>query len=274
MFCNGMDTQNDTLVRLPTASVPWQAGRTIFSLILREMGTTYGRSPGGYIWAILEPIGMIVILALAFSLIVRSPSLGSSFILFYATGFLPFQLYNNVSTKTATAINFSRALLAYPSVTWLDAVLGRFVLEVLTSTTVFCILITAILLVINSHVILDFTPIVVGITLAAMIGLGVGMINCLLFSIFPVWKSIWGIVTRPLIIASGVLFTLEDMPPTVQDILWWNPLIHITGLVRTGFYSTYHASYVSLLYTFAVALILICAGLLFLRANYKTVLEK
>ena len=269
-----MNTKDDTLVRLPSASVPWQTGRTVFSLILREMGTTYGRSPGGYIWAVLEPVGMIMVLSLAFSLIVRTPSLGSNFVLFYATGYLPYIMYTSISSKTAAALNFSRALLAYPSVTWLDAVFGRFCLAFLTNTTVFCILVTGILLVVETHVILDFQPIVVGMVLAALIGLGVGLMNCLLFGLFPVWKSIWGIVSRPLMIASGVLFIIEDMPPLVQDILWWNPLIHVTGLVRTGFYPTYHASYISLTYAFAVALIAICVGLLLLGSYYKTVLER
>jgi len=268
-----MDTKENPLVRLPSASVPWQTGRTVFSLMLREMGTTYGRSPGGYIWAVLEPIGVIIILSLAFSLIVRTPSLGSNFVLFYATGYLPFQVYNNVATKTSGALNFSRALLAYPSVTWLDAVCGRLALEFITSTAVFIIVMIAIITFVESHVILDFIPIIIGLVLAASFGLGAGMINSLLFKILPVWKSIWNIVTRPMIIASGVLFIMEDMPQPVQDILWWNPVIHATGLVRTGFYPTYHASYLSLTYAFGFAMVLITLGLLFLSSYYKTVLE-
>lgn len=272
MVCNGMDTKQTQTARLPAASVPLQSGRTIFALMLREMGTTYGRSPGGYIWAIIEPIGMIAVMSLAFSLIVRAPSLGNSFVLFYATGYLPFQFYGAIAGKVAAAISFSKSLLAYPSVTWLDAVLGRFALAFLTGVTVFCILITAILFVISSHVILDFAPIILGMILASMIGIGVGMLNCLLYGILPIWKSLWGIITRPLFIASGVLFIYEDMPPLVQDILWWNPLVHVTGLVRTGFYPTYYASYFSLAYVIGVSLVLICAGLLFLRTNHKTVL--
>ena len=33
-----------------------QTFRTISALIMREMQTTYGRSPGGYLWAVLEPV--------------------------------------------------------------------------------------------------------------------------------------------------------------------------------------------------------------------------
>ena len=56
--------------------------RTILALILREMSTTYGRSAGGYIWAVLEPAAGIALLAFAFSLALRAPSLGTNFALF------------------------------------------------------------------------------------------------------------------------------------------------------------------------------------------------
>ena len=32
--------------------------------MLREMGSTYGRSPGGYLWVIAEPIGVIAVLSI------------------------------------------------------------------------------------------------------------------------------------------------------------------------------------------------------------------
>ena len=38
--------------------------RVVFALIIREMSTTYGRSAGGYIWAILEPVGAIALMSL------------------------------------------------------------------------------------------------------------------------------------------------------------------------------------------------------------------
>ena len=37
----------------------FRALRTITALILREMGSTYGMSPGGYVWAVLQPVGMV-----------------------------------------------------------------------------------------------------------------------------------------------------------------------------------------------------------------------
>ena len=112
------------------------SGRVILALMLREMSTRYGRTPGGYIWALLEPLGGVLILAIGFSLLVRSPPLGTSFILFYATGMMPFDLFQKVSNATAKSLRFSRPLLAYPAVSWIDTLLARFLLNTLTSMTI------------------------------------------------------------------------------------------------------------------------------------------
>ena len=246
--------------------------RTIIALVLREMGATYGQSPGGYVWAIVQPVGIIVILSIGFSLLVRSPSLGTSFLLFYATGFLPFDMYSALAQKISSALKYSRPLLAYPRVTWLDAILGRFVLNVLTLLTAACVVIVAIIIFVDSRTILDLRYIALGFGLAATLGLGVGIMNCLLIGLFPVWAIVWSVLTRPMFIASGVLFLYEDLPSAAQTVLWWNPVLHATGLMRKGFYSTYNGSYISLQYSFGVAMVMIAVGLLFMRSNHQRIL--
>ncbi len=113
--------------------------RSVFALVLREMSTTYGRSPGGYIWAILEPVAAIALFSLAFSFMVRHPPLGRSFALFYASGFLPLAAYQALAANVGGAIRFSKPLLAYPTVTYIDAIVARVFLTMLTHTLVFII---------------------------------------------------------------------------------------------------------------------------------------
>lgn len=260
--------------KLPKASYTVRTLRTITALILREMGAKYGRTPGGYIWAILEPVAMIIMLSIGFSIIVRSPPLGSSFLLFFATGFLPYGLYSSTAATTSAAMSYSKPLLAYPAVTWLDAILARWILNFLTSTTVFCIIVSGIIFLTETHTILYLTPIVLGLLMATCFGLGIGLVNCVLGGLFPIWRKFWAILTRPLFLASGVLFIYEELPRGAQEILWWNPLLHIIGLVRSGFYTSYDANYVNLSYCWMIILVLITLGLIFLRANYKRVLEE
>lgn len=250
------------------------APRAIAALILREMSTRYGATPGGYIWAVAEPLGMVVILAIAFSVLVRSPSLGESFILFYATGYLPFHLFQQLSNLIMRSMQFSRPLLNYPVVTWMDTILARFILNTLTSVLVAYVMLAVILALTDTRAVLDMGPILTGFVMAMALGLGVGSVNCALIGLFPVWAQVWGIITRPLFIVSAVIFILEDMPKSAQDILWWNPLVHITGLVRTGFYATYSPNYISGVYVWGWALGTMALGFLLLGRFHRNILNR
>jgi capsular polysaccharide transport system permease protein len=275
-FQKGTMSTSDSLpeaeARLPLPRM--QSLRVIVALVLREMGSAYGRSPGGYIWAIASPLGSIVIMSLAFSLLVRTPALGTSFMLFYATGYLPFDMFNKMANKIGNSVRYSRALLAYPRVSWLDAIIARSTLTVLTTCTVFCIVIFSIMHVVDTHTLLDIGPIIEGLMIVMACGVGIGMINCLMTGYFPVWDSLWAIFSRPLMVASGIFFLYEDLPPVVQSILWWNPLIHGISLVRSGFYPTYHASFVSHTYALAVPMLIIPMAMLLLRRGYLAAFER
>ena len=247
--------------------------RTIMALILREMSTRYGRSPGGYVWALLEPLGSIVILGLGFSLLIRSPSLGSSFIFFYATGFLPFHVYQSLALFVSRAINFSRPLLFYPAVTWVDAILARFILNSVTGILVTYLLLAGILAVSDTRSVIDIQPILIAMGQAMLLGLGIGALNCALIGLFSAWEMIWSIFTRPLFLASGVIFIYEDMPTVVQDILWYNPLMHIIGYMRTGFYPMYNPEYLSLAFPVGCGLICLAMGLVLLGRYHRDILN-
>ena len=248
--------------------------RTIAALILREMSSQYGRTPGGYIWAILEPLAAIIFLSLGFSLVVRTPSLGTSFLLFYASGYLPFGLYASLSNMVANAIRFSSGLLKYPAVNWLDAILARFILNSLTQILVGALLIGGIMILVDAHAVFSPMPVLEAIALALLLSLGVGCVNCVLSGLFPVWATAWAILNRPLFLASGVFYLYEDLPQAAQAILWYNPLIHIVGLFRTGIYPTYTAAYVEPLYPLMLALALLTLGLILMGRFHRDVLNK
>ncbi|MQQ09612.1 sugar ABC transporter permease [Epibacterium sp. SM1979] len=247
--------------------------RNISALMLREMSTRYSRTPGGYLWNVLEPLAAVLFLSLGFSLFLRSPALGTSFLLFYATGYMPFDLYGVLSRTCAAAINFSRSLLKFPAVSWVDALLARFFLNSLTGILNAILLLGGILIVVDHRAVLDLPPILHAMGLAMILGLGVGAANCVLTGLFPLWALVWGIVNRPLFIASGIFFLFDEMSPTAQAILWYNPLVHIVGLMRTGFYPTYTAAYVSELYVLFVALTLLTLGLILIGRYHRDIIN-
>jgi len=240
--------------------------------MLREMASRYGRTPGGYLWAVLEPLGMIVMMAIGFGLLLRNPPLGGSFIMFYATGHLVYTLFLRINTSVMNALNFSRNLMVYPAVTWIDAVLARLILNALTDILVAYVLLLGIMQVVDHRSALDFTQIVIAFALAGTLGAGLGLINCVLISFFPIWKNIWAIATRPLFLASGIIWIFEELPALAQDVLWWNPLVHLTGMARDGFYTTYEPQFVTPNLVIIPALVMVALGLLLLRRYHLWIL--
>lgn len=248
--------------------------RSIGALVLREMSTRYGRSPGGYVWALLQPLGIIILLAFAFSLLQRAPALGTSFLLFKATGMLILQIFLNLGNSVGQSLSYSKALLFYPRVSWIDAVIARFLLNTLVALCVMVIILTSIMIFDGIRTVLDWYKIILSTLMAVMLGLGIGCVNCYLFMRYPVWQNIWGIVTSPLFLISGVIFLYEDLPPLAQNILWYNPLIHLTGLIRDGFYPVYTPTYISISYIGAWIMIPLVVGLLLLRQFNRDLINR
>lgn len=228
--------------------------RAVGALLLREMSTTHGRVPGGYLWAVAEPLAGIALLSVIFAIGFHAPALGTSFPLFYASGLLPFLAFSDITGKLAQALNFSRPLFAYPAVTVFDALLARFILAGLTQLAVASLLLGGILFLSETRATPDLAVLMQAAGLLAVLGLGVGVMNCLLIGVMPLWQRIWSIVMRPMFLISGVFFTYGAVPLPWREVLWWNPLIHVVGLVRRGLYPGYDATYVSPAYVLALGL--------------------
>lgn len=255
---------------LPATSTP----RAIIALILREMATTYGRSPGGYFWAVIEPAAGVALLTVIFSIGFRAPPLGTSFPLFYATGILPFLMFNDISNKVGQTVQFSRALLKYPRVTFLDAILARLILNGFVQILVSAVVLGFLLIVLEARAGPDCARIFGAFGLVLCLAAGIGTLNSFLMLAYPLWVTVWSILTRPLFILSCVFFLFESVPGTYGELLWFNPLVHVVGMMRAGFYPFYHPGYVSALYVLGVAAACLIAGLFLLWRHHRDILSK
>lgn len=262
---------------VPPAAVPrlkFRMFRTVSALMFREMSTSYGRTPGGYIWAVLEPVAYIVMLAVGFSLILRSPSLGTSFLLFYASAILPLRVFQIISGALGGAISFNKPLMSYPRVTFVDVLVARLVLQTVTQVMVNTIVIVGVFYWDNIREIIDPVPILEAYAATLWLAIGIGTLNCYLSFSFPLWRQVWGIATRPLLLVSGIFYIYEDLPHAAQQVLWYNPLIHITGLSRTGYYSTYSPEYIDLTYVFSIGAVSLLFGVAMLYGHGKSMMHK
>ena len=64
------------------------------------------------------------------------------------------------------------------------------------------------------------------------------------------------------------------MPPEFQVYLWYNPLVHVIGLMRAGFYGTYDPYYVSYAYVLGISLGSFVIGGYLLRRHSSFLIEQ
>ena len=193
--------------------------------------------------------------------------------LFYATGYVPFQYFMTLSQQVGSSVAFNRNLMYFPMVTPLDAVISRTVLGLLTLIVVTLIVFTGILLFIPEHVTISLPEIAIACGATSILGVGTGTLNSVLFAFFPAWKNMWGILTRPLFIISGIFFTYESMPSGVQSLLIWNPLVHAIGKARQGFYPIYDGAYILIWYPIGLGLFCFMLGGVLLIRHRSFVVE-
>ncbi len=215
----------------------------------------------------------MILLTVVFSLALRAPALGDSFALYYASGFLPFSAFTELSRRVSASINFSKSLLHYPRVTYVDAILARVILNGLTQVMIGAIILAVLIPFSRSHIFLDVPVVFLSYLMAIALAVGIGTLNCYLFWRFPAWERVWNVITRPLFIGSAIFYNFESVPESVKWLLWYNPLVHVVGQARKGIYELYEPTYISLVFVFGLSIGLLVVGLFLLWLNNKEIVN-
>ncbi|WP_184656119.1 ABC transporter permease [Rhizobium soli] len=235
--------------------------RVVAALVVREMSTRFGRKPGGYIWAILDPLAHIAFLSVIFMGIAHHPPLGASFIMFFATGYIGFQFYQAVASYLNSAVKGNRSLLSYPNVAPIDTIFARYILQFATTSVVSITLLGPITATLKYPIQINWLSIIEGALAGSILALGIAFANNVLFQQFPLYEKLFEIVNRPLFMLSGVFYLPDALPHPMREIILLNPITHVIMSFRKGFYTEYRATGYDPGYMYMCAATLLFAGL-------------
>lgn len=247
--------------------------RVTAALIVREMSTRFGSKPGGYLWAIFDPVAHVGMMTIIFQAFARMPAIGLSFPLFFASGYLPFAFYQRMSSFLAGTMKANRTLLSYPVVSPFDAITSRFILQLMTDALVTLVIIFLIVKFDGVTQPMNIAGMVEAAGAAAVLGLGVGTMNIVMFARFSLYEQIFGIITRPLFMISGVFFLPENLPSPFREFILYNPLVHIIMWFRTNIYPEYRAEGLDKGYLIECALLCFVGGLALLTMSMREIRE-
>ncbi|MDD7911622.1 ABC transporter permease [Pseudovibrio exalbescens] len=235
--------------------------RVVGALVLRETRTTFGNSQLGYFWAIANPALGIAVLVGLFSMIGRVPPYGDSLALFFATGFLTFELYKKLSSSLMSVFDSTRGLLSYPLVVEIDVVLARALLIVATYLFIMLIFYGSLIVLGLASYPRNADQIAMAVLATSLLGIGAGLVNAVIMRLWATWKQIEGILSKPLFFISGIFFIPSAFPSSLVDLISWNPVLHCIEWVREGYYPNYNSVVLDKPYLLSITLVLLLVGL-------------
>lgn len=242
-------------------------------LIRREIQAKYSGYRLGYLWTILEPLGMILVMWVVFSALLGPRGLGQSpYMLFLTLGILPWWWFTRAVAKSTRALVKRRAQIrasVLPRETWV-------IQSVAVSTAEFVMTLPIVLAVVlinwdlPSWWILLFP---VGMVLELFFILGFAFALSSWCVILPDLGRTVRIILRALFYLSPVLFSIARIPESVRPFASLNPIVGILGMYRAGFWNVELESWYAYVVSIVVTIVVFIIGYVMFARNQRRVLK-
>jgi capsular polysaccharide transport system permease protein len=247
--------------------------RVIWALTLRDFRTKILGHKLGVFMALAEPFFFVMSVSFAVSFIDKQAKIGTSFIIFFATGVIPFNSYRRVSKEVRASIKRYKKCLYIPVVRPIDPFIAAAIIQMLLYIVIYLIFFMGYYFVNGTGLPHDWAATFFPLVVCAMLGLGSGLINTAICAYFPPWDKFFAILMMPLFLISGVLHPLHTFPSYVQDILYWNPLAHAVVASRNGYYDIYEYPFYDPFYFIGFSVTTLFIGLVAERFARRRILE-
>jgi capsular polysaccharide transport system permease protein len=193
----------------------------------------------GFAWMLLEPVIYIVGFRLMRQFFGNlAPPSGMTPLMFYILGVLPLYL-TFVGIKGFSVGASQSALLAFPRVTPVDLTLAAGLSSFCIYFVLFWIVVLPISLYEHVWPPENILKVMLGLIAAWMLGVSFSFSISGAFRVFPPVKQFVSYLSFGLRVASGMFFCITMVPILVWPYLSWNPLLHVTELLRDGWFESY-----------------------------------
>ena len=246
-----------------------QQARSVLAVLQTEIAR-YRASRIGYIVYLAQPIVHILVLYCAFWFLMRRTGvhLGTSVLLFLATGFIPYHLFTNISTGVARYRRAYRRFEGLAVVKPIDVVYAHSIFEavsmMLAGTIVFGGLFVAF--DVNEAVPSGIPNVVHSVLALSIFAVGFGLCEAIAAQLIGFWPVLRFVLRRGIFLTSGIFYLVDSLTPEIRQYLLWNPVLHGVEWFRQAFYPSYPALGLSKTYLLGSGLVLLVFGLLLDRA--------
>lgn len=234
---------------------------------MRELKTRFGHYRLGYAWALLEPAAHVLVLSAIFEYFLERTMPGIDFPVFFITGIVPWLMFNNMVTRSMSAITANQGLFGYRQVKGADALVARMVLEGLIHFATLIVLLLIASWVDYRVEVDDPLRVLAALALLYAFGFGCALIICVVSTLYEETQKFIAMVLRPMYFISGIFFALSAVPSQYRIYLLWNPVLPALELIRDGLFASFETVGGSWEYLSMVSVSALCLGLALYRQN-------
>jgi len=218
----------------------------------------------GWFWMFFEPIAFVLVFVGIRSLLGGAELIaGTEFIPWLIVGLFAFFLVRENMMRPIGAISSNKGLFAYRQVKPIDPVIARCFVEGMLRSFIFVVFILGCtLLDINMAPVNPLEALYVWGSLWGL-GIGLGLVFSATAALIPEISKVLNIISLPLLIVSGVIIPLNNLPQDLLVYVLWNPIVHGIEILRANFFPLYKpVPGASLLYLWYWVLVSIALGLM------------
>ena len=107
-----VEIRPDTAFRMLDARELWSYRELMYFLTWRDVKVRYKQTAIGILWAVVQPVAMMLVFTLIFGRLARMPSSGIPFSLFSLSGLLPWQLFSRANTESTNSLVTDQRLIS------------------------------------------------------------------------------------------------------------------------------------------------------------------
>jgi capsular polysaccharide transport system permease protein len=243
----------------------------VYALVLRELSSRFGKSRGGFIWVLVEPVAHLLVPMTIVAFIRNRFIPGVEYPVFLVYGFLPFLVFKAICLQIVNGVNAAKGLLSYRQILLMDVFVSKALAYMVLQAIVFAIVFTGLALL--GYDIIPPHPIELAgvLLLTIFLAFGLGLVLAAIASLIPDARPVIQIMFMPLYLISGVLFPVTRFPDEMVKWMAINPVLHLVELTRASGVKGYEPfKYLSIEYPIVLGLVSTAIGLMLYRMRYLT----
>jgi len=251
----------DSAKRTPSAFVELQGifkyRDLIYQLVYRDIVTRYKRSVLGIAWTMLNPLGIMVVIAVVFSNLFRTLE---DYPIYVLSGLVVWNFFSQTTVNTLTQTIWGGSLfhrIYLPRTTFAISAIGTGLVNIVLSIVPLVI----IMLIIKMPLQLTLLFLPIPMIILAAFALGIGLIISTFSIKFPDVVEMYKVALTAWMYITPIIYPIHVIPESYRQwLIGLNPMYYIVEIFRLPIFHGVLPSYQIMIISSGVALITLILG--------------